>query len=254
MDIHGASEGPSRQLRDAAVSWTEHRHADAAELAGHAAAMLEAQLRNVLARRDRATLALAGGSTPWPVYRVLARTDLDWSRVTLLPTDERCVPRAHDASNAAAIERAFETARGVRVARLVPDDGNATRAETYAQQALASLGGTPFAAVVLGMGGDAHTASLFPHSAQLQRGLDMRSTVDALRVDPDPMPPDAPFPRISLTLPRLLCADAVHLLVTGDAKRHVLHRAMQTPADVESMPIAAVLHAPGVDVHIHWSP
>jgi len=236
------------------MSWTEHLHDNGTELAAHVASMLEAALRDALATHGHAVLALAGGSTPWPAYRALATADLDWSRITLLPTDERCVAHDHPACNAAAIERAFDVARGVRVVRLVPDDGDAMRAESFAQQALATLNDTPFAAVVLGMGADAHTASLFPHAAQLAHGFDMDSAIDALRVDPVPLPPDAPYPRISLSLPRLLRADAVHLLVTGETKHEVLHRAMQTDADVESIPIAAVLHAPRVDVQIHWSP
>ena len=236
------------------MSWTEHLHDSSTALAAHVASMIESTLRDALASHPHATLALAGGSTPWPAYRALATADLDWSRVTLVPTDERCVAHDHPACNATAIERAFDDARGVRVLRLVSDDGDAVRAESFAQRALASLSEAPFAAVVLGMGGDAHIASLFPHAAQLMRGLDMASDIDAVRIDPDPLPPDAPYPRISLTLPRLLRANAVHLLVTGQAKRGILHRAMQTATDIQSMPIAAVLHAPRADVQIHWSP
>ena len=236
------------------MSWTEHLHDGSTALAAHVASIIESTLRGALASHRHATLALAGGSTPWPAYRALATADLDWSRVTLVPTDERCVARDHPACNATAIEHAFDGALGVRVLRLVPDDGDAARAESFAQQALEPFSSTWFAAVVLGMGGDAHTASLFPHAAQLVTGLDMAPDIDALRVDPDPLPPDAPYPRISLTLPRLLRANAVHLLVTGQAKRGILHRAMQAATDIQSMPIAAVLHTPRADVQIHWSP
>lgn len=235
------------------MSWTEHLHTSATGLAVQVASMLEAQLRDALSTGALATLALAGGSTPWPAYRALATADLDWSRVILVPTDERCVPHGHACNNAAAIARAFDGARGVRVQALVPDDGDASGAQSFARDALAGLH-DPFDAVVLGMGGDAHTASLFPHSVQLARALDVHSGADALRIDPDPLPPEAPFPRITLTLPRLLHARSIHLLLTGAAKRDVLHRAMQTPDAVESMPIAAVLHAPGANVQVHWSP
>lgn len=236
------------------MSWTEHLHATAVDLAAHVASELEATLREALAARGRAVLALAGGQTPWPAYRALATADIDWSRVVLVPTDERCVAHAHPANNAAAIERAFDAARGVQVLQLVAKDGGSAAAEAFARTALASMHELAFDAVVLGMGGDAHTASLFPQAAQLTCGLDMHSGLDALRIDPVPLPPEAPFPRISLTLPRLLRAGAIHLLVSGAAKRDVLHRAMRTPVDVQSMPIAAVLHARGAYVQIHWSP
>lgn len=232
------------------MTWTTHIHATPAELATHAASMLEACIRDALATRGRAVLALAGGQTPWPVYRTLAQADLDWSRVLLVPTDERCVPLTHAARNEAAIERAFEAADGVQVLHLVPADGDATQAQAYARQALAAVDGD-FDAVVLGMGGDGHTASLFPGATALP-GAMAGDAPDALRIDPQPLPPEAPFPRITLTLPRLLRARAIHLLVTGEAKRAVLQRA-QVSGDAIALPVAAVLHADG-DVQVHWSP
>lgn len=233
------------------MTWTEHTHATPAELAGHAASMLESSIRDALAARDRAVLALAGGQTPWPVYRALAQADLDWSRVLLVPTDERCVPLTHAARNDTAIERAFEAADGVQVLHLVPADGDASQAQAYARQSLKAVD-CAFDAVVLGMGGDGHTASLFPCATALADAM-ADGAPDALRIDPRPLPPEAPFPRISLTLPRLLRARAIHLLLTGETKRAVLRRA-QASDDALALPIAAVLHAPGADVQVHWSP
>jgi 6-phosphogluconolactonase len=103
------------------------------------------------------------------------------------------------------------------------------------------------------MGLDAHTASLFPGAAQLADGLDPANPLDALRVDPDPLPTEAPFARISLTAARLLRAHALHLAITGNDKRAVLARA-RADRDAMSRPIAALLHAPSAAMHIHWSP
>lgn len=230
------------------MAWTEHLHATSTALAAHACAKLEDAVREALAARGRAVLALAGGQTPWPVYRALATADLDWSRVVLVATDERCVPLEHPARNEAAIAQAFDVARGVQVLHLVPADGDATQAQAHAQDTLKAVD-APFDAVVLGMGGDGHTASLFPHAAALAEAM-ADTAPDALRIDPVPLPSEAPYPRITLSLPRLLRSRAIHLLVTGDAKRDVLRRAQ---AGDTALPIATVLHG-DADVQIHWSP
>ena len=79
----------------------------------------------------------------------------------------------------------------------------------------------------------------------------MDGGVDAIATLPDPLPPEAPFARISLTLPRLLRARAVHLVVTGQDKRAILRRAQQDPH--APCPVATLLHAAS-QIHVHWSP
>jgi 6-phosphogluconolactonase len=102
------------------------------------------------------------------------------------------------------------------------------------------------------MGNDAHTASLFPGAANLAAALEPIGADDACRIDPVPLPPEAPFPRITLTAARLLRARSLHLAITGEGKHTVLREA-QASQDVSRYPIAAILLAPGADVHIHWS-
>jgi len=103
------------------------------------------------------------------------------------------------------------------------------------------------------MGLDGHTASLFPGAPQLATAMDPADRHGAFRVDPDPLPPEAPFPRITLSLPRLLQARAVHLVIVGDAKLAVLREA-QARNDPFERPMSALLHAPDICVHVHWSP
>ena len=110
-----------------------------------------------------------------------------------------------------------------------------------------------FDAVVLGMGEDAHTASLFPGADALPDAMAKDATEDAFLLVPNPLPPEAPFPRVTLGLARLLRARSLHLIVTGARKRDVL-RAAQTAHDPQRAPISAVLHASGTVVHVHWSP
>ena len=248
---HGAERGARL------MAWDESHYADAAALSAALADALAQACSEALDRHGRAWLALAGGRTPLPAYRRLARADLDWSKITVLPTDERCVAHAHPACNVAALRAAFADATGLTIASLTTADGDAAASLAHAQAWLAPWHDTPFDAVVLGMGGDAHTASLFPGATGLAAALDPDGSADACALVPDPLPPEAPFARISLTLPRLLRSQRLWLAITGEDKRAVLRRAQTATApglDALRMPVAAILHAPDTVVRIHWSP
>ncbi|GAB6196167.1 6-phosphogluconolactonase [Lysobacter xanthus] len=235
------------------MATVDHAYADADALAVALADALAMTVDAALAERGSAVLALAGGRTPLPAYRALAmrwRDRADARRIVLLPTDDRCVPHDHPASNVRALRSIF-AGTAVRVEALTTANGDPERSERYARAVLADHPHA-FDAVVLGMGADAHTASLFPNARQLADGLDPDSTLEALRIDPDPLPPEAPYPRISLTAARLRRARVSHLVVTGEDKRSVLAQALADP-DATVRPVAAVLQSAAA-VHVHWSP
>ncbi|MGQ0798728.1 MAG: 6-phosphogluconolactonase [Pseudomarimonas sp.] len=233
------------------MAWVEHDYPRPEALASAVAVRLANQCLQAIAERGRAILALAGGRTPFPCYAAFAQLDLPWSRVHVIATDERCVPLTHPASNTAELQRAFAAARGIEITALIAADGDADHSEARARELLAHTT-EAFDAVLLGMGNDAHTASLFPQATQLPAAMSDPAEA-AYRIDPQPLPPDAPFARISLSLRRLLHCRSMHLLITGDAKRSVLRRA-QAEHDPLRMPISGVLHAHHVQAQIHWSP
>lgn len=182
------------------------------------ATWLADRIGSVLASRDGPfTITVPGGSTPFPIFEGLLAHDLDWSRLVVWPGDDRVVPEDHPASNTGRIRALFAPA-GAEVVTL-------TEMEQVPRFDLAWLG----------MGADGHVASLFPNT-------DPRTDDPApiRRLTPDPLPPEAPFDRITLTLPSLLASDALVLVIRGDDKRAVFDAARAGETD---LPIARLLRA-----------
>lgn len=234
------------------MSWTETLHDDGDALVETLATRLASLCRDAVAARGRALLALAGGRTPLPIYHRLAREALDWRAVTVVPTDERWVAHDHPASNRRELAAAFADATGIRLGALVPAHPGDVPDTAQARLTLADCRGD-FDAVLLGMGNDGHFASLFPGAANLGEALAFDNADDACVIHPDPLPPEAPFARVSLTTARLLRTRALWLAITGGRKLSVLRDAQAT-CDPQRLPIAALLHAPQAHLHIHWSP
>lgn len=227
-----------------------HPHTDA--LVAAVSARIAGALDAALAARGRAVLALAGGRTSPPVFRALAQQPRDWSQVTVLPSDERWVAHTHADCNLRQMQEAFAGAAGIHWQALVPASPSGEVSSAYAEQQFASLS-APFDLTMLGMGADGHFASLFPGAPTLAAALDLQGTAAAAPIVPNPMPSAGPHPRVSLTLPRLLNARAVLLVITGADKLAVLQQA-SAHNDPARWPVAALLHAPRAVVEVHWAP
>jgi len=206
-----------------------------ADLGPALAARVAGDLRAAIASGRRASIAVPGGSTPAPFLAALAGEALDWSRVTVTLTDERCVPVDDPRSNQGLVRRhLLQGAAGQ--ARFVPLHG-ADLSVTDAEQAFREKL-LPLHVCVLGMGDDMHTASLFPGTPGLDRVLDPACAQLVARVSP----PGAQEERVTLTARALLSAAHTYLLIRGAAKRRALDQAMQT-TDRLSAPIRVIVDA-----------
>ena len=201
------------------------------------------EINTALLQNDFATLAVPGGTTPGPVFDALCDADLDWSRVHVMLTDERWVPEDHERSNTRLLRERLLVERAAE-ARFVPFYRPADTPEDVLEDLIETLRPElPVSILLLGMGSDMHTASLFPGADRL---------ADALRKDAPPLmamrAPGAPEARITLTAPVLFNAMRTHVVITGDEKRAAIEKARKlTPNEA---PIALVLK----DANVHWAP
>ncbi|KIG13985.1 6-phosphogluconolactonase [Enhygromyxa salina] len=199
-----------------------------------------------VATRGTAFVALSGGNTPWPAYEALSHNELAWDRVVIIPTDDRLVPFGDPLSNVTATTKIFEPL-GARVQPLT----DATGSGPIADQRLRSLP-WPLDFVLLGVGGDGHTASIFP-GKDFAAAVDPHNPARALGVTPDPLPPEAPVARVSLTLAAIAAARAVAVAATGSNKRTVIERAIEEGSN-SGFPVGRVLAAIPTPVRVYWAP
>ena len=194
-----------------------------ADVARALADRTEAALRAALEGEPRVTLCLTGGSTPEPAYRLLAQADLDWDRVHLFWTDERCVPPDDPRSNAGMAMRTLIGPAGIgdaNVHRFRGELGGDDAAAEMERELEVFFGadGARFDVLHLGMGSDGHVASLFP-------GSDGVGEAERRAVSTTAPPTMDVADRVSLTLPVLNAARTTFFAATGAGKADALRAA-----------------------------
>jgi len=202
---------------------------DAASAA--AAALMTGALSGRLSRDGQATLVVSGGSSPTASLSRLSATPLDWGRVLVTLTDERCVPVTDEASNERMVRE-----------RLLRDKAADAHFVRLDEQGLASLP-KPFACSLIGVGEDGHFASLFPDLAELDAALDLDNPNGCVPVHTAA----SPHPRVSMTLAQLVQSDLLLLLAFGERKLAVLE-------DPDGLPVAALLNQTRAPLQVIWAP
>lgn len=214
-----------------------------AELNVRLAQDIAQRLASAIHARGFAVLSVSGGKSPVALFEALRVIDIDWSCVRITLVDERCVPCSHPDSNARLVQTHLlqDLAAKAQLVFMVssatePLDKPAALTEA-ASAALTSAG--PADVLVLGMGADGHTASLFPDTPNLTDALDLRNTQTCVAIELAHPPANAPYPRITQTLAQILSARHIVLPLTGADKLHTLQQAWSKATP--ELPISFVL-------------
>lgn len=232
------------------IEWWEFDSMD--ELAEQVAGDIGFVIESAVEAHGGARIAVPGGRTPDAIYEaMLANKAIDWSKVTLIPTDDRLVPADDALSNYAKLKSYFGK-KGAQVVSLVDEVaiGDYREAGRSADEKLAEID-WPLDLACLGMGPDGHTASIFP-GPDLDRALAGPKERRAVGVCPDPMPADAAVERVTLTAAALSSARAVMVVITGGDKRKVLEQAIKE-GPLSSSPIGRLIAEIDAPIDIFWS-
>jgi 6-phosphogluconolactonase len=226
------------------------KFADLVALSRALADQIAAALKAAIAARGLASLVVSGGKSPLQLFEQLRAEKLDWSRVCIALADERWVDPGDAESNEKLVREhllrgpaAGARFHGLKNGAPTPDMGAVSAWETFARVP------RPFDAVVLGMGDDGHTASLFPGSPNLPRALNQSAVAGCVGM----WAPVPPQPRLSLNLGALLDSRRIVLLISGAGKWRT-YLAAGAPGPEQEMPVRAVLRQSHTPVQVMWSP
>ena len=222
-----------------------HQQADAQQLARAQALAVAAALACAIEQRGQATLVVSGGRSPIAFFKELAEQPLAWSKVLISLADERWVPPSHEDSNEALVRRhllqgaaAEATLLGLYQSAVSLDE--AARVADGILQSLPNID-----VLILGMGTDGHTASLFPASPNLAQAL----SADCPRRCLPMLAPNVPHQRLSMSAALLKTARLTLLAIEGQSKLSTLQQALHSAPEL--MPIRAFIQSP---LEIYWCP
>lgn len=223
-----------------------HDFDTAQQLADALAETVAERLKQAISKNGLATLVVSGGRSPVAFFQRLAAQPLEWSKVVISLADERFVPTEHADSNAGLLHRHLlqGPVAKAKFLGLYSVASSVEEAAQAADQALAEL--PPIDVLILGMGDDGHTASLFPHSPNLSEALDLQGERRCLPM----LAPSVPHQRLTLTRRLLASARSPILSVSGQAKLDTLRTALAGD-DLAEMPVRAFLNP---SLEIYWCP
>ena len=227
------------------AEWWDYENAE--ELAEQLAGDIGFIIESAIDARNECLLVLPGGKSPIPVFERLKAQKFPWKKVTIVPGDDRLVDVTDPLSNANLLARNFMPL-GARVVPLTAGKLGVKQAGEAADARLADLKWPPDV-VWLGMGTNGHTASIF-HGPDYDEALSSKKR--AIGLTPDPLPPEAPVARITLSRAAILSARAITITITGAEKKALLERAIED-GPLSTLPIGRVLADAEQPIDIHWA-
>jgi len=206
-------------------------------------------LQSALALKGKASIAVSGGSTPKGFFKALSEKDLDWKKVTITLADERWVDINSSDSNTRLVHEHLLQNKASAAKFFHLKQGEHLCDETLVDLNLAANNILlPLDVLILGMGEDGHTASLFPCSEQIQQGLAQGNANALMKVAPT----TAPHQRITFSFSALSKSKNIFLHISGDSKKQVLEHALAS-TDIYAMPIRAFLHNDSITTQVYWA-
>ena len=215
---------------------------------------LSARIRKMLSEsvhnKGHASLAVSGGTTPIPLFEALSHLDLEWDKVVVTLVDERWVEITDRDSNEYLVRRYLlkEKAVKARFIGMKTAEETAKAGEKACSQRLREVP-LPFDALILGIGSDGHTASLFPGAKRLPAAVDAKPNRICINIKPQ----SAPHERMTLTLPAILNSSRIFIFIRGEEKRSVYAKAV-SKGPPDEMPIRHILGQTKVPVSVYWAP
>ena len=225
-------------------------YANGADLAEALATRVASALADAVAARGEAAIAVSGGSTPKAFFKALSAKEIDWKKVVITLVDERFVPPESDRSNHALVSSMLlkdkaAAAKFLPLYHAIADAEDAAFAATSDAKRLAR----PFDVVILGMGGDGHTASFFPGGDHLEQALSPRTPRSVITMRAE----GAGEPRLTFTFSALQDARLLVLHIEGEAKKPVIDKAL-AEGSASLLPIGRVIASAASDTEIYWAP
>lgn len=212
------------------------------ELSNHIVQILEENIE----QNESASLLVSGGNTPKALFQKLSTKDILWEKVTVALVDERWISNTDKDSNELLVKQNLlqNKASKAKFIGMFIDDCSIKEAENIVSEKYKTF--FPFDIVVLGMGNDAHTASLFPNNEKLNEAYNLENKSLCISITPD----TAPHNRMSLTLKAILDAKNIILHIEGEEKLKVYEEALKSK-DAFKTPISAVLNNEKTDVEVY---
>ena len=230
------------------MSRIEHHFHSQEQLIDMLSRAIATDLKHAIKTKGEASLIVSGGSTPKPLFKLLSQMDIGWENISVGLCDERWVEPTHEASNEHFVKThlLIDKAKKANFIGMYHKDIAIKEAEALCHDTIhASL--YPFDVVILGMGSDGHTASLFPHNSALEKGFNLDNPSLCISMKPI----RAPHWRMSLTLQAILSATRLYLHFEGELKQRVYQEAIACE-DNSKMPIGAILNQEQKDVEVYY--